>query len=118
MATVGSRIKLLRVQKGWSQQAVADRLQMSVPALSKIECGITDVNLSRLEQIANFFNVEVTELFQSGEPNNHKNQIEQERIDEILRSREEEVRKLQEKVIYLFEQLRRSNKEGGVRSLW
>jgi transcriptional regulator with XRE-family HTH domain len=45
MKTLGKKIRLLRHQKGWSQEEVAKRLDISIPAFSKIETGITDINL-------------------------------------------------------------------------
>jgi transcriptional regulator with XRE-family HTH domain len=51
MQDLGRKIKLMRQQNGWSQGDVAKRLDISVPAFSKIETGVTDINLSRLEQI-------------------------------------------------------------------
>ena len=52
MQTLGKKIRLLRHQKSWSQEDVAKQLGISIPAFSKIETGITDINLSRLEQIS------------------------------------------------------------------
>jgi transcriptional regulator with XRE-family HTH domain len=49
--SVGKNIRTLRHQRGWSQEDVANRLGISIPAFSKIETGVTDINLSRLEQI-------------------------------------------------------------------
>jgi len=40
MNTLGKKIRLLRHQKGWSQEDVAKRLDISIPAFSKIETGI------------------------------------------------------------------------------
>ena len=60
--TVGQNIRTLRHQRGWSQEDVADRLGISIPAFSKIETGVTDINLSRLEQIANIYEVNVINL--------------------------------------------------------
>ena len=62
MKTLGKKIRLLRHQKGWSQEDVAKRLDISIPAFSKIETGITDINLSRLEQISNLFEMTVVQL--------------------------------------------------------
>ena len=62
MKTLGKKIRLLRHQKGWSQEDVSKRLDISIPAFSKIETGITDVNLSRLEQIATLFEMTVVQL--------------------------------------------------------
>ena len=57
--SVGKNIRTLRHQRGWSQEDVAHRLGISIPAFSKIETGVTDINLSRLEQIANIYEVNV-----------------------------------------------------------
>ncbi|RZL30334.1 MAG: XRE family transcriptional regulator, partial [Pedobacter sp.] len=57
MNFIGSNIRQLRQKNGWSQGDVAQRLKISIPAFSKIETGITDINISRLEQIANLFDV-------------------------------------------------------------
>ena len=47
MKTLGKKIRLLRHQKGWSQEDVAKRLDISIPAFSKIETGITDWKFAR-----------------------------------------------------------------------
>src|ERR1700693_3570963 len=60
--SVGKNIRTLRHQRGWSQEDVANRLGISIPAFSKIETGVTDINLSRLEQIANIYEVNVVNL--------------------------------------------------------
>jgi transcriptional regulator with XRE-family HTH domain len=59
------RIKLFRQLKGWSQEEIADKLQMSVGGYGAIERGTTDVQLSRLQQIADLFEVELMELFKN-----------------------------------------------------
>ena len=97
-------IRLLRHQKGWSQEDVAKRLDISIPAFSKIETGITDVNLSRLEQIATLFEMSVVQLltFNDADPD-QKVVNELEAINKKLMDREAEVIDLQKKVIELFE---------------
>lgn len=107
MKTLGKKIRLLRHQKGWSQEDVAKRLDISIPAFSKIETGITDINLSRLEQISNLFEMSVVQLltFSEGEQD-QKTQNELEAIHKKLMDREAEVIDLQKKVIELFEELR------------
>jgi len=60
--SVGKNIRTIRHQRGWSQEDVANRLGISIPAFSKIETGVTDINLSRLEQIANIYEVNVVNL--------------------------------------------------------
>ena len=103
---VGKNIRTLRHQHGWSQEDVANRLGISIPAFSKIETGVTDINLSRLEQIANIFELNVVNLLA----------LDAEEIDltpstlsvaqKKLVDRESEIANLQRKVILLYEELR------------
>ncbi|QJD97937.1 helix-turn-helix transcriptional regulator [Mucilaginibacter robiniae] len=109
MKTLGKKIRLLRHQKGWSQEDVAKRLDISIPAFSKIETGITDINLSRLEQIANLFDMSVVSLLTFNDAEyEQKYQSELENVNKKLMDRETEVIDLQKKVIELFEELRQS----------
>jgi len=103
---VGKNIRTIRHQRGWSQEDVANRLGISIPAFSKIETGVTDINLSRLEQIANIYEVNVVNLLalDAGpvEPQVSNLSILQKKIAE----RELEIANLQRKVILLYEELR------------
>lgn len=107
MKTLGKKIRLLRHQKGWSQEEVAKRLDISIPAFSKIETGITDINLSRLEQISALFEMSVVTLLTYNETEKDaKIASELESVNKKLMDRETEVIDLQKKVIELFEELR------------
>ena len=107
MKTLGKKIRLLRHQKGWSQEEVAKRLDISIPAFSKIETGITDINLSRLEQISALFEMSVVQLLTYNEvEQDQKIASELENVNKKLMDRETEVIDLQKKVIELFEELR------------
>ncbi|MBW4889770.1 helix-turn-helix domain-containing protein [Mucilaginibacter sp. HMF5004] len=107
MKTLGKKIRLLRHQRGWSQEDVAKRLDISIPAFSKIETGITDINLSRLEQISILFEMSVVQLltFNDLEQENKYNS-ELDTVIKKLSDRETEVIDLQKKVIELYEELR------------
>jgi transcriptional regulator with XRE-family HTH domain len=104
---VGKNIRMIRHKFGWSQEQVAGRLGISIPALSKIETGVTDVNLSRLEQIAAIFEMNVTNLLMPEEnvaqlePAAGANTVAQQKLME----RESEIAVLQKKVIELYEEL-------------
>ena len=63
MNHIGNTIRDLRHFKGWSQSQVAAKLNMSVSAYSKTEAGITDINLSRLVQIADIYEMPLTDMF-------------------------------------------------------
>jgi transcriptional regulator with XRE-family HTH domain len=98
MKTLGKKIRLLRHQKGWSQEDVAKRLDISIPAFSKIETGITDINLSRLEQISTLFEMTVVQLLTFNETEqDQKFQNELETVNKKLMDRETEVIDLQKK---------------------
>lgn len=58
----GERIRLLRLQRGYSQENMADLLHLSTTAYGDIERGKTELTLSRLEQIAEVLDLSVTEL--------------------------------------------------------
>jgi len=107
MKTLGKKIRLLRHQRGWSQEDVAKRLDISIPAFSKIETGITDINLSRLEQISILFDMSVVQLltFNDAEQEQKYNS-ELDTVSKKLSDREAEVIDLQKKVIELYEELR------------
>lgn len=55
-------IRALRTLKGWSQDTMATLLELSEKAYASIEQGKTDIQWSRLEQIAKVFEVEVGDL--------------------------------------------------------
>lgn len=109
MKTLGKKIRLLRHQKGWSQEDVAKRLDISIPAFSKIETGITDVNLSRLEQISTLFEMSVVQLLTFNDTEQQeKYNSDLEILTKKVQERESDVIELQKKVIELYEELRRS----------
>jgi transcriptional regulator with XRE-family HTH domain len=109
MKTFGEKIRLLRHQKGWSQEDISKRLDISIPAFSKIETGVTDINLSRLEQIAALFEISVVQLLTSGDTTHDLKFIsELEIVNKRLMDREVEIIELQKKIIELFEEIRHS----------
>src|ERR1700740_2838284 len=109
--SIGKSIRILRHQHGWSQEDIANRLGISIPAFSKIETGVTDINLSRLEQIANIYEVNVVKLLsldvQDAEPQVSGLHIAQKKIQDG----ENEIANLQRKVILLYEELRNRTPE-------
>ena len=109
MKTLGRKIRLLRHQRGWSQEDVAKRLDISIPAFSKIETGITDVNLSRLEQISKLFELSVVQLLSHNDTEEQKKyDTELEETTKRLKQREAEIIDLQKKVIQLYEEIRKA----------
>ncbi len=56
------KIKFIRSLKGWTQENMAEQLGISTYAYAKIERGETDVNFSRLQQIAEVMGIELPQL--------------------------------------------------------
>ncbi len=63
---IGSKIKNTREAKGLTQKEVAISVNMDQSQYSKIEKGKTDPSTSTLEKIAKALDVELSELFASG----------------------------------------------------
>ena len=59
---IGDRIRVCRVEKKLSQENVANEIGISITAYSKIERGLTNVSIGRLEQIATCLGVPLTRL--------------------------------------------------------
>lgn len=58
------KIRAMREQRAWTQEDVAEKLNISINGYSKIERGETRLNLPRLEQLAEIFEVDMMELMQ------------------------------------------------------
>src|ERR1700709_1558780 len=104
--SVGQNIRTIRHQRGWSQEDVANRLGISIPAFSKIETGVTDINLSRLEQIANIYEIDVVKILSMDAEDVEQQPSNLSIVQKRLVDREAEIVNLQRKVILLYEELR------------
>lgn len=56
------KIRFLRQQKGLTQEQIAELLDVTPQAYSKIEQGKTRLSIERIQQIANIFNIDITDL--------------------------------------------------------
>jgi transcriptional regulator with XRE-family HTH domain len=65
--SVQEKIRLVREAKGWTQEVVAEKLEMSVNGYGDIERGDTDIKLSKLQKIADLFNIKLSELIELNE---------------------------------------------------
>ena len=63
--SVNEKIRKVRESKAWSQEQMAEKLNMSLNSYAKIERGETKLSLDKLEQIAQVFDIDVVELMQS-----------------------------------------------------
>lgn len=59
---VHEKIRVMREINQWSQEEMAEKLEMSPTGYAKIEHGKTNLTLDKLKQIAQIFNTDVVEL--------------------------------------------------------
>ena len=57
------KIRSIREQSNWTQEDMAEKLNMSISGYSKIERGETKVNIQKLQQIAEVLNINIFSVF-------------------------------------------------------
>jgi transcriptional regulator with XRE-family HTH domain len=65
----GRGIRALRKRRGWSQEALAERVQTTEKHVGQLERGQFNVGIDLLGRVADAFGVDVTELFGGGASN-------------------------------------------------
>ncbi|PKG81994.1 transcriptional regulator [Colwellia sp. 75C3] len=60
---MNNRIKVLRAEQDWSQQALADKIGVSRQAVNAVERGKHDPSLQLAFDIANQFNQRIEDIF-------------------------------------------------------
>ena len=65
LASVGSIIKELRLQKGMTQNELAIQCNFEKASMSRIESGKTNITLLTLRKISRALEVEIREFFQA-----------------------------------------------------
>lgn len=64
-----NRLKVLRAERNWSQQALADKLNVSRQTVNAIERGKYDPSLPLAFEMARVFQCQIEDIFK---PDNHK----------------------------------------------
>ena len=62
---VNNRLKLLRAERDWSQQDLAERLEVSRQSVNAIETGRYDPSLPLAFRIAELFSLTIEDVFES-----------------------------------------------------
>ena len=62
---MNNRLKVLRAERDWSQQELAERLQVSRQSVNAIETGKYDPSLPLAFRIAELFGLRIEEVFAS-----------------------------------------------------
>ena len=61
-----NRLKVLRAERDWSQQDLADRLEVSRQSVNAIETGRYDPSLPLAFRIADVFEMPIEDIFERG----------------------------------------------------
>ena len=130
--SVNEKVRLFRELNQWSQEEMAERMNMSVAGYAKIERGETNISLYKLKQIASVLQIDLLDLVSThdsgvilvgGENNqNHfrnnyygnqaaeleveKLKLELKHKDELLKQRENELETLRDIVNLLKQQMK------------
>jgi len=130
--SVNEKVRLFRELNQWSQEEMAERMNMSVAGYAKIERGETNISLHKLKQIASVLEIDLLDLVSThdsgvilvgGENNqNHfrnnyygnqvaeleveKLKLELKHKDELLKQRENELETLRDIVNLLKQQMK------------
>lgn len=59
------KIRAIRESNQWTQEEMAEKLDMTAGGYAKIERGENSLNIERLQQIANIFKIDVCELLRT-----------------------------------------------------
>lgn len=100
--TLGDRIRYYRKEKGWSQEDLADKLDLSLLAVSNMERNISDISYSRLQQLANTFGIALSELVSID-----KEPSEFVKLKNVIKKQEKEIIELQRRLLQKLDKKRR-----------
>ncbi|MBK8636881.1 MAG: helix-turn-helix transcriptional regulator [Chromatiaceae bacterium] len=64
---INEKLKVMRLCKGWTQEALAEKLGWAVNTYAKIERGEANVKLDKLHQLAEAIGIDPTDLLNGGE---------------------------------------------------
>lgn len=60
-----SSLSKLRLEKGWSQKQLAEKLNTKQPYIARIENGIEDIQLSTIKKLANVFGTDINKIIEA-----------------------------------------------------
>ena len=91
-SVIGSRIKQARLAKNMTQEDLADKIDISVAFLSRVERGNSHINLKRLNQLCDLLDVSEGYLL-NGASSSSENYLDKEFTD-LIKSVSQEKQKL------------------------
>ena len=116
--TTGFLIRKFRITKGWDQAIIAAKLDITRSSYSKIESGSTDVNLSRLEQIAFILDVKLIQLLSFDPEQEMRDASRYLSVLAQIREKDRCIELLLHQIIELAQQLKLGRKNNGENVKW
>ncbi|MDR4952940.1 helix-turn-helix domain-containing protein [Chryseobacterium sp. ES2] len=109
---IGSKIRRLRENKGFSQEEMAERLQISRSAYSRIESGETNSWVNHIQKLCENFDIKPEDFFINSDNNINTNQDNASAVQaNTHHDTHITINQLSEKVIELYEERIRELKE-------
>ena len=66
---IGNRLKKARINKHLTQEKLAEKLDVSITCLSRIECGKYEISLKRLDEICGLLDVQISYILDGSSSN-------------------------------------------------
>ena len=108
MNNIGNKIRVLREQKGYSQESLAQELGLTQPSYARLEKQDERISITRLMQIATILKTTVAELIDektkkvSHQNNNETaNSYNADTINTIINADKEHIVTLKEEIVFL-----------------
>lgn len=110
--SIHSKIRSMRMIKGYSQEYMANKLNISQNAFSRLELGHAALTIDRLHQIASIFEIKIEELLTDSERSvATQNQMpNSDLIKMILDEKDKQINHLSGEIKFLREQLNTSRR--------
>jgi transcriptional regulator with XRE-family HTH domain len=124
MGAIHNKIKMLRSQNGFTQQEMADKMNLHLKTWQKIENGVTKLDIDRLKQIAEILETTIEDLINVEEgvyineiKNNdvgfnnstitiqHKSEIEGQLYERLLTEKDLKIKNLEKEIERLWDLL-------------
>ena len=110
---IHDKIRVMREINQWTQEEMAEKLEMSSNGYAKIERGQSSINVDKLKQIAQIFNIDIVDLiapqdksffFSIGDHTNNHNYVgsdeklmlENEKLKAVLEAKNDEISALKQ----------------------
>jgi len=105
MNTIGNKIRILREQKGYSQESLALELGLTQPSYARLEKHDERISITRLMQIAMVLKTTVGELIDENSKNiinqTNNKKAEAYNVDKIVNADKDHIATLKDEIAFL-----------------